>query len=56
MGAVLVLPTTTAGQQGPVAALLSTAGWLAACERVVGPSWLVTPEGVLDADAARRLA
>ena len=39
-----------------MAALLSTAGWLAACERVVGPSWLVTPEGVLDADAARRLA
>jgi glycosyltransferase involved in cell wall biosynthesis len=56
VGVVLVLPTTTAGQQGPVAALLSTAGWLAACERVVGPSWLVSPEGVLDAESARRLA
>jgi glycosyltransferase involved in cell wall biosynthesis len=56
VGAVLVLPTTTAGQQGPVAALLSTAGWLAACERVLGPSWLVSPEGVLDAETARRLA
>jgi glycosyltransferase involved in cell wall biosynthesis len=39
-----------------VAALLSSAGWLAACERVVGPSWMVTPEGVLDADEARRRA
>lgn len=56
MGAVLVLPTTTAGQQGPVAALLSTAGWLAGCERVVGPSWLVSPDGLLDAETARRLA
>lgn len=56
MGVVLVLPTTSAGQQGPVAALLSTAGWLAACERVIGPSWLVSPEGILDAAAARRLA
>lgn len=56
MGAVLVLPTTAAGQQGPVAAMLSAAGWLAACERVLGRSWLVTPDGVIDVEEARRQA
>lgn len=56
VAAVLVLPTTTVGQQGPVAALLSTAGWLAACRRVLGEAWLVTPGGTFEPDEARRMA
>jgi glycosyltransferase involved in cell wall biosynthesis len=40
--------------QGPVAALLSTAGWAAAAERVLGRSWVVTPSGVLTPSEARR--
>lgn len=51
-----MLPTTTEGQQGPVAALLSTAGWLSACRRVLGDAWLATPGGVLEPEDARRLA
>lgn len=53
-GAVLVLPTATGGQQGPVAALVSTAGWAAASARVLGASWIVTPGGLLDPAEARR--
>ena len=49
-----MVPGSGTPEQGPVAALLSTAGWAAAGERVVGRSWVVTPEGVLTADAARR--
>ena len=37
-----------------MAALLSTAGWAAAAERVLGRSWVVTPGGVLTAAEARR--
>lgn len=51
--AVFVLPTSAAGQQGPVAGWLSTAGWAGAAARVLGASWIVTPEGVLDPAAAR---
>jgi glycosyltransferase involved in cell wall biosynthesis len=53
-GAVLVLPTTVSGQQGPVASWVSTAGWAAATRRVVGASWIVTPSGVVGIDDARR--
>lgn len=53
-GAVFVLPVTPAGQQGPVAAMLSTAGWASAARRVLGAAWIVTPDGVLDPEAARR--
>lgn len=52
--AVLVLPTATSGQQGPVAALVSTAGWAAASARVLGSSWIVTPGGLLEPAEARR--
>src|SRR5689334_11265867 len=52
-GAVFVLPVTTAGQRGPVAAFVSTAGWANAARRVVGASWIVTPSGATDPDAAR---
>jgi glycosyltransferase involved in cell wall biosynthesis len=52
-GAVFVLPTLTAGQQGPVAALVSTAGWTSAAERVLGAAWIVTPSGVITASEAR---
>jgi len=53
-GAVFVLPTVAAGQQGPVAAWVSTAGWAAAARRVLGESWIVTPAGVTTPDDARR--
>jgi glycosyltransferase involved in cell wall biosynthesis len=55
-GAVFVLPVTTAGQQGPVASYVSTAGWASAGRRVVGASWIVTPNGVIDPSEARRRA
>jgi glycosyltransferase involved in cell wall biosynthesis len=53
-GAILVLPNTTTGQQGPVAAWLSTAGWASAVRRVLGDAWIVTPDGPIDPDEARR--
>ena len=54
MPAVFVLPSTPDGQQGPVAALLSTAGWASAARRVLGASWIVTPGGLLTPEAARQ--
>ena len=53
-GAVFVVAGSATPEQGPVAALLSTAGWTAAAERVVGRSWVVTPHGVLTAAEARQ--
>ncbi len=44
-GAILVLPSSSAGQQGPVGAFVSTAGWASAMRRVVGESWVVTARG-----------
>ena len=52
--AIFVLSGATARQQGPVAALVSTAGWASAARRVLGEAWIVTPEGVLDPEEARR--
>ena len=37
-----------------MAALVSTAGWAAAAERVLGKSWLVTSDGVITPAEARR--
>jgi glycosyltransferase involved in cell wall biosynthesis len=53
-GAIFVLPSTTSGQQGPVASWVSTAGWTRAARRVLGHAWIVTPAGLLDPDEARR--
>ena len=53
-GAIFVLAGSGTKEQGPVAALVSTAGWAAAAERVLGRSWVVTPEGVLSPAQARR--
>ncbi len=53
-GAILVLPTSTEGQLGPVAAWMSAAGWASAVKRVVGEAWLVTTAGLVDPDEARR--
>lgn len=50
---MFVLPTLTAGQQGPVAALVSTAGWTSAAARVLGAAWIVTPSGVITVSEAR---
>jgi glycosyltransferase involved in cell wall biosynthesis len=52
-GAVFVLPATTAGEQGPVAAWVSTAGWAGAARRALGKSWIVTPSGLVEPDDAR---
>jgi glycosyltransferase involved in cell wall biosynthesis len=53
-GALFVVAGTGTPEQGPVAGLLSTAGWAAAAERVLGRSWVVTPDGVFSPDEARR--
>jgi glycosyltransferase involved in cell wall biosynthesis len=55
-GAILVLPTVSAGQQGPVAAWVSAAGWASALRRLLGDVWIVTPEGVMVPDELRRRA
>lgn len=55
VAAVFVLPSSTAGQLGPVASYLSTAGWAAAGERVLGRSWIACPTGTIDPAEARRL-
>ena len=52
-GAVFVLPGTTAGQRGPVASWVSTAGWADAARRVLGHAWIATPTGVVEPDEAR---
>jgi glycosyltransferase involved in cell wall biosynthesis len=52
--AAFVLAANTSGQQGPVAAWLSTAGWAAAARRVLGDAWVVTPGGYLEPADARR--
>ena len=53
-GAIFVVADPSAGQQGPVAALVSTAGWAGAAGRVLGQAWLVTPHGTIDPADARR--
>jgi glycosyltransferase involved in cell wall biosynthesis len=53
-GAIFVVPGSGTPEQGPVAALLSTAGWASAAERVVGRAWVVTPDAVLTPSEARR--
>ena len=53
-GAIFVVAGPSATQQGPVAALLSTAGWASAAGRLLGASWLVTPGGIVNPTAARR--
>ena len=53
-GAIFVVAGSGTPEQGPVAALLSTAGWAAAAERVLGRSWVVTPGEVFTSDEARR--
>jgi glycosyltransferase involved in cell wall biosynthesis len=53
-GAVFVLTDPTVRQQGPVAALVSTAGWASAARRVLGQAWIATPTATLEPDEARR--
>ena len=52
-GVVFILGTGTEGQQGPVAAWLSTAAWASAAERLWGHAWIVTPEGDFSPALAR---
>ena len=54
--AILVLPTTTDDQLGPVAGWISTSGWAAAAERVLGTAFIVTRHGLLDVAEVRRRA
>jgi glycosyltransferase involved in cell wall biosynthesis len=53
-GAIFVVAGSGTREQGPVAALLSTAGWAAAAERVLGRAWVVTPEDVVTPPTARQ--
>jgi glycosyltransferase involved in cell wall biosynthesis len=53
-GAIFVVAGPGATQLGPIAALLSTAGWASAAGRLLGTSWLVTPDGIVDPADARR--
>jgi glycosyltransferase involved in cell wall biosynthesis len=53
-GAIFVVAGSGTPEQGPVAALLSTAGWAAAADRVLGRSWVVTPGGVFSPVEARQ--
>jgi glycosyltransferase involved in cell wall biosynthesis len=55
-GAIVVVPTVVGGQQGPVAAWVSAAGWAAALRNLLGRVWVVTPEGPLEPDELRRRA
>jgi glycosyltransferase involved in cell wall biosynthesis len=52
-GAIFVVAGSGTPEQGPVAALLSTAGWARAAERVLGRAWVVTPGAVLTPSEAR---
>jgi glycosyltransferase involved in cell wall biosynthesis len=53
---VFLLPTTLAGQQGPVAAWLNTAGWATAAGELGFGSTVVTPLGIIDPIRLRHLA
>ncbi|MGH8983257.1 MAG: polysaccharide biosynthesis protein [Acidimicrobiia bacterium] len=55
-GAIFVLPNRATGQQGPVAAWVSTAGWASAARRVLGEAWIATSSGLVDPEEARRRA
>lgn len=52
--AIFVLAGAPIRQRGPIAALLSAAGWAAAAQRVLGEAWIATPDGVLTPADARR--
>lgn len=54
--AIFVLPTTTSGQLGPVAGWISTSGWAAAAERVLGAAWVVTRHGTMTGAEVRHRA
>lgn len=53
-GAIFVVAGSSGGQQGPVASLVSTAGWASAAQRVLGEAWICTPSGVVAPEEARR--
>lgn len=53
-GAIFVVAGGNHGQQGPIASLVSTAGWASAAARVVGDAWIATAEGIVETDEARR--
>ena len=55
-GAIFVVSETAAGRRGPVASLVSVAGWAGAARHVLGESWIVTPHGVVDPAKARKQA
>lgn len=53
---VFLLPTTLAGQQGPVAAWLNTAGWATGAGKLGFGSTVITPIGVVDPSRLRHWA
>lgn len=55
-GALLVMPMPAVGGTGPVAVWITAAGWTRAARDRFGDAWMLTPQGVLDAEQARSLA
>jgi glycosyltransferase involved in cell wall biosynthesis len=55
-GALFVMPSPSHNQSGPVATWITTAGWAAAAEKLLGQAWICSPDGVLSAEQARKLA
>jgi len=55
-GALVIMPTPLRASSGPVAIWLTAAGWADACKDTLGSSWLITPDGTIEPEMARRLA
>jgi glycosyltransferase involved in cell wall biosynthesis len=55
-GALFIMPTSSAGQYGPVGVWITAAGWAAAARRAWGQAWILTPQGVLSPEKALALA
>jgi glycosyltransferase involved in cell wall biosynthesis len=55
-GALFIMPTSTAGQFGPVGVWITAAGWAAAARRAWGQAWILTPQGVLSPEEALAMA
>ena len=55
-GVLLVMPSPSTGQSGPVAVWITAAGWGEAARRRCGKAWILTPNGVCSPEEAAELA
>ncbi len=55
-GALFIMPSVVTGQSLIISSWFNVAGWAAGARAVVGNAWIVTPEGLVDPDEARRRA